>query len=450
MKKAALTGGRNRYVLFWEELLEWQPSFLLLNSLKIKDRIVTVPISYRRGNVLTELEYFKNFNIGKEIDLAGTFAYNALSILNTTQDVYLNDQIFMFLYNASVSVERMQKCVLFMYGSYNGSEIEQFAETIKIHDHQNLQCKINSHTKKKLSEEQNALLILLRNFYADGRYSNYSTDNAYDYKSALENFVKHYYDASMVKTHFFRDDTYISEEAKERIGRTLGKLLCYYYDLIKEKAHELNLYTYELRDGSPAERVFLNTFPKNSLQAINASERNALAELIVYLITNKASTGYLNYVRGLEPLDLDPHLVPEYLADIMNRQIPQSLVDEVESIYENMPHKQVIGNDLFSSRGIPLYFIQEVQGMDEEDIADLIQECQAQISRTLFNKNNKSAFWILLEEIMTTLEKDSAAGIRVILGKLSSRTKNRLFTLDETALLYLIALVKEGLKSENS
>ena len=341
MKKAALTGGRTRAVLFWEELLEWQPSFLLLNSLKIKDRIVTVPISYRRGNVLTELEYFKNFNIGKEIDLAGTFAYNALSILNTTQDVYLNDQIFMFLYNASVSVERMQKCVLFMYGSYNGSEIEQFAETIKIHDHQNLQCKINSHTKKKLSEEQNALLILLRNFYANGRYSNYSTDNAYDYKSALENFVKHYYDASMVKTHFFRDDTYISEEAKERIGRTLGKLLCYYYDLIKEKAHELNLYTYELRDGSPAERVFLNTFPKNSLQAINASERNALAELIVYLITNKASTGYLNYVRGLEPLDLDPHLVPEYLADIMNRQIPQSLVDEVESIYENMPHKQV-------------------------------------------------------------------------------------------------------------
>lgn len=135
-----------------------------------------------------------------------------------------------------------------------------------------------------------------------------------------------------------------------------------------------------------------------------------------------------------------------------------SSIQEAEKFEKNIYRKdiellvvnRVIGNDLFSSRGIPLYFIQEVQGMDEEDIADLIQECQAQISRTLFNKNNKSAFWILLEEIMTTLEKDSAAGIRVILGKLSSRTKNRLFTLDETALLYLIALVKEGLKSENS
>ncbi|EGJ47910.1 hypothetical protein HMPREF0866_00864 [Ruminococcaceae bacterium D16] len=290
---------------------------------------------------MTELEYFKNFNLGKEIDLAGTFAYNALSILNTTQDVYLNDQIFMFLYNASVSVERMQKCVLFMYGNYNGAGIEQFAETIKIHNHRTLQSKIKEYTEKKLCEEQNALLILLRDFYVDGRYSNYSIDGAYNYKSALENFVKQYYDASMVKTHFFTKDTYISEEAKERIGRTLGKLLCYYYDLIKEKAHEVGLYTYELRDGSPAEKVFLNTFPKRSLQAINASERNALAELIVYLITNKASTGYLNYVRGLEPLDLDPHLVPEYLAGIMNRQIPQNLVDEVEAIYEDMPHKQV-------------------------------------------------------------------------------------------------------------
>jgi hypothetical protein len=311
------------------------------------------------------VKYFKNFNIGKEIDIAGTFAYNALSALNSTQDIYINDQVFMFLYNASVSVERMQKCVLFMYGEYNEKEIKQFAEAIKVHDHRNLQCKINAHTKKKLSEEQNALLMLLRNFYTDGRYANYSTDDAYDYISAFKDFVKSHYGSTMVKTHFFREDTYISEEAKERIGRTLGKLLCYYYDLIREKAHELNLYTYELRTGSPAEKVFLNTFPKSSLQAINASERNALAELIVYLITNKNSTGYLNYVRGLEPLDLDPHLVPEYLADIMNRQIPQSLVDEVTSIYEDMSHEQIADRkDCVSIIGeTHVYFPED----DEED-----------------------------------------------------------------------------------
>ena len=133
-------------------------------------------------------------------------------------------------------------------------------------------------------------------------------------------------------------------------------------------------------------------------------------------------------------------------------------IQETEKFEKNIYRKdiellvvnRVIGNDLFALRGIPLYFVQEVQGMDEEDIADLIQECQAQISRTLFNKNNKSAFWLLLEEMMTTFEKNSGAGIRVVLGKISSQAKSRVFTLDETALLYLIALVKEGLKSENS
>lgn len=133
-------------------------------------------------------------------------------------------------------------------------------------------------------------------------------------------------------------------------------------------------------------------------------------------------------------------------------------IQEAEKIEKNIYRKdiellvvnRVIGNDLFSSKGIPLYFVQEVQGMDEEDIADLIQECQTKISRTLFNKNNKSAFWLLLEEIMTILENNPTAGIRIVFGKITAQTKNRLFTLDESALLYLIALVKEGLKNENS
>ena len=113
---------------------------------------------------MNTLQYFKNFNIGQEIDLAGTFAYNALTILNSERNIYQNDQIFMFLYNAAVSIERIQKCVLFLYGSYDLSDIEAFALELKIHSQPALQSKINVHTKKKLSEEQNALLDLLKDF----------------------------------------------------------------------------------------------------------------------------------------------------------------------------------------------------------------------------------------------------------------------------------------------
>lgn len=287
------------------------------------------------------LQHFKNFNIGKEIDLAGTFAYNALLILNGERNVYQNDQIFMFLYNAAVSVERIQKCVLFLYGTYGLSDIEAFALELKIHSQPALQNKINVHTKKKLSEEQNALLNLLRDFYEQGRYSNLSINTNYDYKLELENFVKKYYGTTLVETSVFSHDTYITEQAKERIGRTFGKLLCYYYELIKDKAREENLYTYELRDGSPAEKVFLNLFPKSSLQAVHESERNALAELILYLCTTTDSTGYFNYLHKLTPLPFDPFMVQEYLVDIMNRKIPQNLVDEVATMYEDMTRSEI-------------------------------------------------------------------------------------------------------------
>lgn len=290
---------------------------------------------------MNRLEYFRNFNIGAEIDFAGSFAYNAISIINTSQDIYQNNQISLFLYNAAVSVERMQKCVLFMYGDYEETSFEKFAETIKNHGHQKLQAKIIEHTGLKLPKDQNALLLLLQDYYAKGRYSNLSITDAYDCKSNFENFVKSCYGESMIEVHFFREDTYVTEQAKEHIGRTLGKLLYSYFELVRKRAYELNLYTYELHSGSPAERVFRNNFPKRSLQAVNDSERISFSELIVFLMNSTETTGYFNFIRAIKPLDLDPYQAQEYLVDIMKRQIPQELVDEVTTLYEDMTAEDI-------------------------------------------------------------------------------------------------------------
>ena len=134
-----------------------------------------------------------------------------------------------------------------------------------------------------------------------------------------------------------------------------------------------------------------------------------------------------------------------------------SSIQEAAGLGKNITRKEiellvvnrVIGNDLFNKNGVPLYFIREVSTMDEEDVADLIQECQSQIGKTLFNKNNRRAFWYLLEEIISVIETDKKQGIRSILSQISAKAKGRVFTMDENALLYLIALVKEGLEHED-
>ncbi len=110
---------------------------------------------------------------------------------------------------------------------------------------------------------------------------------------------------------------------------------------------------------------------------------------------------------------------------------------------------RVIGNDLFSPRGVPLYYVQEIQNMDEEDIKDQIQECQSEIGRTLFNKNNKKAFWLLLESIMLFLSRNSSVGIHTVAKSIDDSLKKAVFTLSDSALLYLIALVKEGIDNDN-
>ena len=111
---------------------------------------------------------------------------------------------------------------------------------------------------------------------------------------------------------------------------------------------------------------------------------------------------------------------------------------------------RVIGNDLFSDRGVPLYFLPAVKDMDAEDIIDLLLDCQGKISSTLFNKNNKKNFWLLLEQIMQLIIKHPRENIKSIYSQITPTIKNKIFTLDETSTLYLISIVKEGLQHENT
>ena len=158
----------------------------------------------------------------------------------------------------------------------------------------------------------------------------------YDCRKAFEDFVRKQYGEAMLEKHWLTGEYYISNRAKEYIGRTLGKLLSHYYELIAKRAMELRLYTYELRSDSPAFKVFLNQSPKRSLQSIADRENRALAELIVFLSNSRERTGFLDFLHSIEPLELDPALVQDYLVDIMNKQVPQQLVDEVSTIYEDM------------------------------------------------------------------------------------------------------------------
>jgi len=88
-------------------------------------------------------------------------------------------------------------------------------------------------------------------------------------------------------------------------------------------------------------RCFLTIFLRDLCKAVNDNERISLAELIIFLTNSIETTGFIDFVHSISPLELDPYMIQDFLVDIMNRQIPQDLVDTVTEIYANMSPKAV-------------------------------------------------------------------------------------------------------------
>lgn len=62
---------------------------------------------------------WKNFNLGIELDMAGNFIYNGLKHLDEMESFYYEDEIFNFLYQIAVGVERLEKISLILLENIN-------------------------------------------------------------------------------------------------------------------------------------------------------------------------------------------------------------------------------------------------------------------------------------------------------------------------------------------
>lgn len=90
-----------------------------------------------------------------------------------------------------------------------------------------------------------------------------------------------------------------------------------------------NLYTYELRHGSKAESVFL--------REVDISDEDVLwKELLIFFMNTKLSSGYLDFLRKIEPLDFDPALIGDYLECFQSDTGKALVIDELEYHYSEM------------------------------------------------------------------------------------------------------------------
>ena len=235
------------------------------------------------------------------------------------------------------------------------------------------------------------------------------------------------------------------------------------FDITNFKYTKVN----KIKEGLQCEIVRRNDIDVNTADKMQMLDQ--FLEEVIVVIDRYEKADYIRSIIEFKNVDnLDDEFLTHIFDEIRNKQATKKIKnvygEQVTSIQdadkfnktiyrkdiELLVVNRVIGNDLFTSNGVPIYFIKEVQDMDEDDVIDLIQDCQSKISKTLFNKNNKKSFWSLLEKIMMSIVQKPSATIHDIADSIDTSLKASVFTLDDIAILYFIALVKDGMKNENS
>lgn len=160
----------------------------------------------------------------------------------------------------------------------------------------------------------------------------------------------------------------------------------------------------------PGEDTLVAIF--NEIRDVQSGKKNSR---VVEGITLVAPDEALNYGRHLT--------TTEIRLLVLNRILNQNVIGV------NVPHS----------------FIDIYVQWPEEKRKNMLEDCQLDLSRALFNGNCQEDFWKLFENIYKTLLCNPTDGIEEIYRKLDKAIVGRCMDFDVLSLKYFISVIKDGI-----
>jgi hypothetical protein len=306
------------------------------------------------------IKFWKNFRLGTELHISGSLIYNALYSFDQIEYFRHEHEVFEFLYNLSIGLERLEKIVVILTEHDEEIDQEEFERTLITHNHLELLNRIKKRHTINLGKQHIKLLQFIGDFYRSTRYSRYNLNSVYTKNQDLHGFV-----------NFLKEELQVTEEegmnpmvangprVRKFIGKLVGKISTELYDLIHKETARLNIYTHEILTYSKSYKIFLAkefTFEK---------ERHLQREILVLLQSGQLDDGMTRFIKSIDPLPLENYSSAEYIRFLMDIRNNSDIVDEMESILEDEPMTKerleqvsLIGRD-------DLYFHEEEDESDE-------------------------------------------------------------------------------------
>ncbi|MBI5751899.1 MAG: hypothetical protein HZA59_07115 [Hydrogenophilales bacterium] len=314
-------------------------------------------------------DYWKNFRLGEEVHIAGSFIYNGMRRFHELRLLDHADDLFEFLYNLSVGLERLLKIAVVLHEHTNATDQDVLEQSLLTHSHLDLLARVRKHVTINFSKPQNDLLQLLSTFYKTLRYDRFLLNSVYKGRKEAEAI------RGLLSKHLnveFPDSSLPFGTPNENryrafISRTILKISETIYKVVDNRSSALGLYTYELRHGSKAESVFLHE--------VGMGDEDVLwKELLIFFMNVDPSTGYLKFLKGIKPLEFDHGLVSDYLDCFKSDASKAEVMDELEFHYQEMdPKERKQRLEMMGVIGAPgVYFDHPEEGdesLEDDDIA---------------------------------------------------------------------------------
>ena len=279
---------------------------------------------------LSTSDLWKNFRLGEEVHVAGSFIYNGLRRFHELEMLNYTDELFEFLYNLSVGIERILKIAIVLHEHTEDTDQDVLEKSLITHSHLDLLARLRKSVKINFSKPQNELLQLLSTFYKTLRYDRFSLNSIHEGKkeaSVIRTLLGKHLEIEIPNSDYF--GTPNEDRYRAFINRTVLKISKMIYKIINDRSGVLGLYTNELRYESKAAWVFI--------REVNIGDEDILwKELLIFFMNSAPTTDYLKFLKEIEPLNFDPALLDDYISCFKANPPLGSVMDEMEHHYEEM------------------------------------------------------------------------------------------------------------------
>lgn len=279
--------------------------------------------------------WWKNFSLGTELQISGSFIYNGLQQFDKLKSFYHEEEIFEFMYNLAVGVERLMKIDIVLIEHHPNINQDEFEKSLISHNHLELLKRIKKKNNLDLGNLHNQFLQLLSKFYKSMRYDRYNIASTYNLSPEKTEFIAFIEKNLNIKISIDGfGATPNNTRIKKFVGKTIGKITNELYKILCLKARELNIHTYEVRAYSKAYKIFL-------CQDYNFEKENILQrELLLYIINPKIESNFKYYIEEMKVLNFESFHLNFYLTCILDTLESYQVIEELEELYLEVKNKK--------------------------------------------------------------------------------------------------------------